>query len=81
MEVRYAPDDVKLGEKISVGSNRGGKAEVIEIGEAVVIVRDKSGYTRTLLRKPVKKWTRKKPANIDAALAGGHNSQYRFTSQ
>lgn len=61
MEVRYAPDDVKLGDKISVGSNRGGKAEVIEIGTAVVIVRDKSGYTRTLLRKRASHPVRNRP--------------------
>jgi len=53
MEAKYAPDDVKLGDMIGRGANRHGKAEVIAIGTAVVVVRDKSGYTRTLLRKPV----------------------------
>lgn len=77
-EVHYAPDDVKLGDKIGVGSNRHGKAEVIEIGVAVVIVRDKSGFTRTLLRKRVSHPARnrpwKKPVNVDVAPVGGHNS-------
>lgn len=75
MDVRYAPDDVKLGDRIVVGAIRGRKAEVIEIGQAVVIVRYADGYTITLLRKRVSHPARnrpwKKPANVDAAPVRG----------
>ncbi len=53
MDVQFAPDDVKLGDRLDVGSRRWGKGKVIFIGPAVVTTRMDNGYTRTLLRKRV----------------------------
>ena len=50
MEVRYAPANVKIGHTIPA-KGRQGRAKVIAVGIAVVVVRDKAGFTRTLLRK------------------------------
>ncbi len=61
MEAQYAPDGLSLGDEIT-GKGHQRPAEVIAIGLAVVVVRDKAGYTRTLLRKREEPRKRKKKA-------------------
>ncbi len=62
MEVQYAPDGLVVGDEITVGHGRwASTCRVLAIGPAVVVVRDASGWTRTLLRKLVSHPARNRP--------------------
>ncbi len=62
MEVEYAPEGLAVGDQITIGRGRwAGTCAVIAIGKGVVVVRDKSGWTRTLLRKRVSHPARNRP--------------------
>ncbi len=53
MDVQFAPDGLAVGDVVKLHTRKFGKAVVLAIGLAVVIVRDGQGWTRTLLRKRV----------------------------
>jgi len=54
MDVKFAPANVKLGDRVEVGCGKAGKGEVIFVGRVFVTARTNRGFTVTLIKRLMK---------------------------